>query len=175
MQRKQVLFIADSLDNAHKFQQILSAMDVDVSAGSSLQFKKLLSQKGDVDLVILEVRGDVSAELANAEQLLVEAGGVNLLAMVRLADFEIELIQPGDGTVVPTQDGVIPHFAIEVEDLPLVVNELRAMGLDTFRTEEPVVLPKLFGGLQNIFFKGPSGELIELIEHFEAGEHEPRL
>ena len=43
MQRKQVLFIADSLDNAHKFQQILSAMDVDVSAGSSLQFKKLLS------------------------------------------------------------------------------------------------------------------------------------
>ena len=39
MQRKQVLFIADSLDNAHKFQQILSAMDVDVSAGSSLQFK----------------------------------------------------------------------------------------------------------------------------------------
>lgn len=102
-------------------------------------------------------------------------GGVNLLAMVRLADFEIELIQPGDGTVVPTQDGVIPHFAIEVEDLPLVVNELRAMGLDTFRTEEPVVLPKLFGGLQNIFFKGPSGELIELIEHFEAGEHEPRL
>ena len=64
---------------------------------------------------------------------------------------------------------------VEVEDLPLVVNELRAMGLDTFRTEEPVVLPKLFGGLQNIFFKGPSGELIELIEHFEAGEHEPRL
>ena len=82
MQRKQVLFIADSLDNAHKFQQILSAMDVDVSAGSSLQFKKLLSQKGDVDLVILEVRGDVSAELANAEQLLVEAGGVNLLVVI---------------------------------------------------------------------------------------------
>ena len=102
MQRKQVLFIADSLDNAHKFQQILSAMDVDVSAGSSLQFKKLLSQKGDVDLVILEVRGDVSAELANAEQLLVEAGGVNLLVIIdesMLSEFRLPMQGKADFVV----------------------------------------------------------------------------
>ena len=42
--RKTVIFIADSLDNAHKFQQVLSGLDVDVAAGSSVQFKKLLSQ-----------------------------------------------------------------------------------------------------------------------------------
>ena len=43
MQRKTVIFIADSLDNAHKFQQVLSKLDVDVAAGSSAQFKKLLA------------------------------------------------------------------------------------------------------------------------------------
>ena len=37
MQRKQVIFVADSLDNAHKFQQVLSSLDVDVAAGSSAQ------------------------------------------------------------------------------------------------------------------------------------------
>lgn len=102
MQRKQVIFIADSLDNAHKFQQILSAMDVDVSAGSSLQFKKLVSQKGDVDLVILEVRGDVTSELANAEQLLVEAGGVNLLVIIdesMLSDFRLPMQVKADFVV----------------------------------------------------------------------------
>ena len=39
MQRKSVIFVADSLDNAHKFQAVLSGMDADVVAGSSLQFK----------------------------------------------------------------------------------------------------------------------------------------
>lgn len=101
--------------------------------------------------------------------------GVNQLAMVRLTDFEIELIQPGDGTAVTAEGGVIPHFAIEVENLPLVVNEMCVMGIGDFCTAEPNVMPELFGGLQNIFFRGPSGELIELIEHFQPGEHDPRL
>ena len=30
MQRKSVIFVADSLDNAHKFQAVLSGMDADV-------------------------------------------------------------------------------------------------------------------------------------------------
>ncbi len=44
MKSKTVIFIADSLDNAHKFQQVLSGLDVNVAAGSSVQFKKLLAQ-----------------------------------------------------------------------------------------------------------------------------------
>ena len=35
MQRKSVIFVADSLDNAHKFQAVLSGMVSDVVAGSS--------------------------------------------------------------------------------------------------------------------------------------------
>lgn len=92
--------------------------------------------------------------------------GVNQLAMVSLWGFDLELIQPGDGSAATAVDGRIPHFAVEVENLPLMIHELKAMGVDTFLTEEPVVLPGLFGGLRNIFFTGPDGEQIELIEHF---------
>ena len=92
MQRKRVIFIADSLDNAHKFQQVLSGMDVDVAAGSSLQFKKLLAQYPDYDLVIFEARSDVAACVAQAEQLLLEDGSAALLVIVgedQLGDFRL--------------------------------------------------------------------------------------
>lgn len=100
--------------------------------------------------------------------------GVNQLAMLTLINFEIELIQPGDGKM-PAGEGVIPHFAVEVANLPLVVNEMRVMGLGEFCTEEPIELPNLFGGLRNIFFKGPSGEMVELIEHFNESTRSKRL
>jgi DNA-binding response OmpR family regulator len=81
-QRKQVLFIADSLDNAHKFQQVLSNMDVEVTAGSSVQFRKLLAQKPACDLVIYEVRPDASDEVTLVEQQLLEDGGISMLIIV---------------------------------------------------------------------------------------------
>ena len=40
---------------------------------------------------------------------------------------------------------------------------IRAAGVDTFLTPEKVVVPGLFGGLENWFFTGPSGEQIELL------------
>ncbi len=92
--------------------------------------------------------------------------GVNQLAMLSIWGIALELIQPGDGSGANAPEGVIPHIAIEVKDLMHAVNMLKVMGVNTFRTEQPNVLPDLFGGLQNIFFTGPSGELIELIEHF---------
>ena len=53
---KQVLFIANSLDNAFKFQSVLSTLDVGVSAGSTQQVRRLLAPGADVDLVIFEAR-----------------------------------------------------------------------------------------------------------------------
>ena len=50
--RKSVIFVADSLDNAHKFQQVLSGLDVEVAAGSSAQLKNLLVQHPGYDLVV---------------------------------------------------------------------------------------------------------------------------
>ena len=92
MQRKTVIFIADSLDNAHKFQQVLSSLDVDVAAGSSLQFKKLLSQHPSHDLVIFEARNDTPGAIAQAENMLVEDGSPALLLIIneeQLADFRL--------------------------------------------------------------------------------------
>lgn len=83
MQRKNVIFIADSLDNAHKFQAVLSGLDVDVAAGSSLQFKKLISENPSYDLVIYEANDEEAvASLATVEQTLVDDGGSAILVIV---------------------------------------------------------------------------------------------
>lgn len=81
MQRKKVIFIADSLDNAHKFQQVLSNLDVEVAAGSSVQLKKLLAQCPEHDLVIYEARGDALENIAQAEALLVEENSPAMLVI----------------------------------------------------------------------------------------------
>lgn len=84
MQRKQVIFIADSLDNAHKFQAVLGGLDVGVSAGSSLQFRKLLSEHETCDLVVYEATNDSQQSIAAIEQLLVDDGaGTAVLVIVR--------------------------------------------------------------------------------------------
>ena len=83
--RKTVIFIADSLDNAHKFQKVLSNLDVDVAAGSSMQFEKLLSQNPAYDLVIYEAQANNAAGLGQVETLMLEDGSANLLVIVNEA------------------------------------------------------------------------------------------
>lgn len=61
--KKKVVFIADSLDNAYKFQQVLSEFDVEISAGSTVQIKKLLAPSANLDLIIFEARGSARASL----------------------------------------------------------------------------------------------------------------
>ena len=41
---------------------------------------------------------------------------------------------------------------------------VKAAGVFSFTTPEKRVLPDTFGGLQNWFFTGPSGEQIELLQ-----------
>lgn len=82
-QRKNVIFIADSLDNAHKFQAVLSSLDVDVAAGSSMQFKKLLADNPSYDLVIYEATAESAQTLIAVEQALIDDGGVPMLIIVK--------------------------------------------------------------------------------------------
>ena len=42
--------------------------------------------------------------------------------------------------------------------------KLKEAGIDTFRTAEPNSA-SIFGGIRNIFFYGPDGELLELLQH----------
>ncbi len=88
--------------------------------------------------------------------------GEKKLALVSYGGVTLELIQsPG---AMPMGEGNVPHFAILVDDLDAAAAEVRAAGVDTFLTPEKKVLPELFGGLQNWFFTGPSGEQIELLQ-----------
>lgn len=87
--------------------------------------------------------------------------GDKLLALVEFAGVLLELIQsPGP---VPMGEGNIPHIAVCVDDVDAAAADLKAAGVDTFLTPEKKVLPDLFGGLENWFFTGPSGEQIELL------------
>ena len=87
--------------------------------------------------------------------------GDKLLALVAFGGFTLELIQ--SPVPVPMGEGSIPHFAVYVDDLDAAAAAVKAAGVDTFMTPEKKVLPNLFGGLENWFFTGPSGEQIELL------------
>lgn len=90
--------------------------------------------------------------------------GEKKLALVEFGGFLLELIEPPAGTLVPSGEGSIPHFAVYVDDLDKTAVDLKAAGIISFTAPEKKVLPNTFGGLQNWFFTGPSGEQIELLQ-----------
>lgn len=90
-----------------------------------------------------------------------EAAGEKKLALMDFDGFIIELIQPP--TPIQKDTGVIPHLAIYVDDLDKTVADLKAAGVDSFLTDTKDVAPERFGGCENWFFTGPSGEQIELL------------
>nr|WP_325241434.1 VOC family protein [uncultured Oscillibacter sp.] len=87
--------------------------------------------------------------------------GEKKLALVSFGGITLELIQSSGA--MPMGEGNVPHFAILVDDLDATAATVRAAGVQ-FLTPEKKVLPDLFGGLQNWFFAGPSGEQIELLQ-----------
>ena len=64
----------------------------------------------------------------------------------------------GSGTIY---DGTFSGAKIPGDGV--TAQRLKAAGVDTFMTPAKKVLPNLFGGLENWFFTGPSGEQIELL------------
>ncbi len=88
--------------------------------------------------------------------------GEKQLALVNFGGVTLELIQ--SPTPVPMGEGNLPHFAVYVDDIDATAAAIRAAGVDTFLTPQKRVVPALFGGLENWFFTGPSGEQIELLK-----------
>ena len=86
------------------------------------------------------------------------------LALVELGGVVLELLQFPDSVI--GREGCISHFAIAVDDVDAAAKALEQAGVDTFETPETVRMPDLFGGLDNRFFKGPSGERIELLKMY---------
>ena len=87
--------------------------------------------------------------------------GEKKLALVDFGGVTLELIQAP--TPMPLTEGNVPHFAVYVDDVDAAAADIKAAGVDTFLTPQKKVLPNLFGGLENWFFTGPSGEQIELL------------
>ena len=87
--------------------------------------------------------------------------GEKLLALVAFGGVILELIQ--SPTPMPMTEGNIPHLALYVDDVDAAAASIRAAAAHTSLTPEKKVLPNLFGGLENWFFTGPSGEQIELL------------
>ena len=98
------------------------------------------------------------------EDVLMKSEGPLKLALVDLGGVTIELLEPP----VPflPAEGSIPHFASLVKNLDEAAAAIRSAGVDTFRGSEKSVNTRLFGGLENWFFTGPSGELIELLQMY---------
>lgn len=87
--------------------------------------------------------------------------GTKYLALVSFAGVTLELIQVRDPAL--GVEGTIPHFAIYVDDVAETAAGIKSAGVDTFMTPKKRVLPNVFGGAENWFFTGPSGEQIELL------------
>ncbi len=79
---KKVVFIADSLDNAYKFQQVLSQMDVEVCAASTPGIRSVLAQAQGCDLVIYEVPDEALGLINELESLLVDEGVPSVMLVV---------------------------------------------------------------------------------------------
>ena len=84
------------------------------------------------------------------------------LALVELGGVTVELLRYP--YPVHMGWGSIPHFALYVSDVDEAARRIRAAGVDSFTAPEKNDDPRLFGGLENWFFTGPSGELIELLK-----------
>ncbi len=92
--------------------------------------------------------------------------GTNHIKIVSMPGFDLEIIEPHDGTNVTVDGGLFPHIAIEVNDIDAAIAELKEAGITSFRNgiDKPADLP-IFGGIRNAFFIGPNGEQLELLQH----------
>ncbi len=81
------------------------------------------------------------------------------LTFVENGGLIIEFIAAGNAQ----PGGPVDHIALEVQGIEAIVEELRAKGLEI----GPVgSAPDFFpNGMKNVFFKGPAGEKIELVDY----------
>ena len=88
----------------------------------------------------------------------VEAGSIKLVFLT-LGGVTVELSEAS--AAVSCQDGVVDHFTLRVSDIFAAVEVVKNQGLELI-TPEPVAFEPTFRYI--FFFRGPSGEKIELVQ-----------
>ncbi len=64
------------------------------------------------------------------------------------------------------KEGTIAHVALEVINIDDIISSLKKAGIDSFQSPSTIDFDDLFPlGSRIIFFKGPSGEIIELFQY----------
>lgn len=80
------------------------------------------------------------------------------LAFLELGGTVVELVEVIDGRQL--EDGVVNHLAIRVSDISKAIEHLQVYQVELTSTE-PMALGE---GRYNFFFRGPSGEKLELYQ-----------
>ncbi len=89
------------------------------------------------------------------------------LDFLRLGSCIVELINNKNTSAEDMdKEGTVAHIALEVLNMESLIKELKQKGIDTWQTEHTGGSAEIFPtGVKNMFFKGPSGEMIEFMEH----------
>jgi lactoylglutathione lyase len=76
------------------------------------------------------------------------------------ANFEIELIRDLVPSIIYSQNGIVNHLAFTVESIDESIHNLSSKGI-VFKS----VIPNIaIDGAKTIFFDGPNGEILQLVE-----------
>lgn len=59
--------------------------------------------------------------------------------------------------------GVVDHLAVTVDDMDAAIAQAKANGIDIDASK--VASVPILGGIKNVFFNGPDGERLELVEY----------
>lgn len=94
--------------------------------------------------------------------------GVMKIVFLMCVDIIMEVIQQPAGICDGEGDGAFQHLAIQVTGLEDLIPLLKEEGI-IFETEDYIPLPHMFNGSKAIFFRGPSGERLELFEYGDIG------
>ena len=90
--------------------------------------------------------------------------GLKKLALVEFGGFLLELIERPQARSCVRRGQHPALCRLRLTTFDKTAADLKAAGVISFTAPEKKVLPNTFGGLQNWFFTGPSGEQIELLQ-----------
>jgi len=138
---------------------------------SDTTHKKSADEENTKDLALfmgVEHIGIKALEMEKAIQFYVKVLGFKFLyrikpgavelAFLELAGTIVELVEVAEGAHY--EDGVVNHLAIRVSDMSKAIEHLKAQQVE-LSTSEPMALGE---GRFNFFFRGPSGEKLELYQ-----------
>ncbi len=81
------------------------------------------------------------------------------LLFLKTGDLTVELIEQPNKV---RTDGPVDHICIKVDDIEAAVANLKENGIEP--EGEIRVMPGIYNGIKNVFFRGPDGERLEFNE-----------